>query len=77
MTVTNSVTRLLTKYIDKEYFTTKSQRAIKDRNNEDPDWIQLEKDMMGFIRSNIKTKMILNAQQVGLNMILGENEQLV
>ena len=70
-TVTNSVTSPPLKYIDKEYFITTKQRVNKNRKNEDPDWIQLEKDSMAVIESSLKTNVILKVQHVGLKTRVG------
>ena len=66
-----------TKIIDKEYFITKQQRVNLVRKEEDPEWTQLEKNIMLCIESNLKTKMIMKAQQVMLMISVGGEEILV
>ena len=70
-TITNSVSENTTKLIDKEYFITKQQRVNLVRKEEDPEWTQLEKNIMLCIESNLKTKMIMKAQQVKLTISVG------
>ena len=76
-TITNSVSENTTKLIDKEYFITKQQRVNLVRKEEDPEWTQLEKNIMLCIESNLKTKMIMKAQQVKLTISVGGEERLV
>ena len=76
-TITNSVSENTTKLIDKEYFITKHQRVNLVRKEEDPEWTQLEKNIMSCIESNLKTKMIMKAQQVKLMISVGGEERLI
>ena len=76
-TITNNVSENTTKLIDKEYFITKQQRVNLVRKEEDPEWTQLEKNIMLCIESNLKTKMIIKAQQVKLTISVGGEERLI
>lgn len=76
-TITNSVSEITSKIIDKEYFITKHQRVNLVRKEEDPEWAQLEKNIMSFIESNLKTKMIMKAQQVQLMISVGGDKRVI
>ena len=76
-TITNSVSENPTKLIDKEYFITKHQRVNLVRNEEDPEWTQLEKNIMSCIDNKLKTRMIMKAQQVELTISVGGEERLI
>ena len=76
-TITNSVSEITSKIIDKEYFITKHQRVNLVRKEEDPEWAILEKNIMSFIESNLKTKMIMKAQQVQLMISVGGDKRVI
>ena len=68
-TITQSISDGMYKVIPRDYFITKNQKTNKMSKESDGEYfINLRKDIIIGINDNLKSMMIMKAQQIGLSI---------
>ena len=76
-TISESVKSRDTKKTPTNYFVTKGQGINKEMDKRDPDWKNLKNTVQKMINSELKDRMLLEAQKVGLEYGTGDKKLLV